>query len=313
MNTAVIRPMLAAQKLALENVKYPCWIQPKLDGIRARAENGVALSRTNKPIPNKFISDWFAKHPYLHGLDGELGVVSPFEDKWIPFNDIQSAVMSEGGEPNFQYCVFDVWNDPAATYAARHQGATSQVNVYRTQALDADRDRIVMITPTSMAYSMGQLLIFKDQITEAGYEGAIIRYPNVPYKYGRSSMAHGGLIKFKDFVDDEATVKGFEELMHNDNEAKPDAFGLTKRSSHKANQRPGGMLGKLVVYSPKWSDTFKIGSGFDMALRQEIWDNRDRYVGKTVTFKYQPHGMKNLPRSPIFKGFRHSDDIGEPK
>jgi len=62
----------------------------------------------------------------------------------------------------------------------------------------------------------------------------------------------------------------------------------------------------------------RVGTGFDFATRQKIWhDNMCRYdggewlpmtdgldYGRKVTFKYQKHGMQDLPRFPVFKGFR---------
>ena len=69
-------------------VSYPCYIQPKFDGIRCVAIGGVAYSRKMKPIPNRYIQKFFADNK-LHGLDGELMINGDF-------NKVQSAVMSEG-------------------------------------------------------------------------------------------------------------------------------------------------------------------------------------------------------------------------
>jgi DNA ligase-1 len=70
------------------------------------------------------------------------------------------------------------------------------------------------------------------------------------------------------------------------------------------------MLGALVVEYE--SMTFKIGTGFDDKLRKEVWENRDKYLGKLVKFKYQEIGVKDLPRFPSyleFIGYRDEDDL----
>jgi DNA ligase 1 len=55
---------------------------------------------------------------------------------------------------------------------------------------------------------------------------------------------------------------------------------------------------------------FNIGTGFDAATRQTIWDNREAYLGRLVKFKSMTHGTKDRPRHPVFIGWRHEDDLG---
>ena len=52
---------------------------------------------------------------------------------------------------------------------------------------------------------------------------------------------------------------------------------------------------------------FEVGSGFTEAQRREYY-NDTSLIGKLITIKYQPAGMKDKPRFPTFKGFRHPDD-----
>jgi DNA ligase-1 len=54
---------------------------------------------------------------------------------------------------------------------------------------------------------------------------------------------------------------------------------------------------------------FKIGSGFDDAERIRIWNERDRYLGLIVRFKYFPLGSKDKPRFPTFEGWRSKEDM----
>ena len=61
----------------LDNLQYPVYVTPKLDGIRCLFKDGVALSRTLKPIPNKSIQVWAKQYAkVLEGMDGEL-IVGP--------------------------------------------------------------------------------------------------------------------------------------------------------------------------------------------------------------------------------------------
>ncbi len=147
---------------------------------------------------------------------------------------------------------------------------------------------------------------------DQGFEGTMIRSFDGPYKSGRSTLKQGWLLKYKAWADAEGTVVGFEELMHNENPDLRDKFDHAKRSSHKANMIPANTLGALIL-STEWGE-LRVGTGFDAALRQEIWGSMKwsevegryltSYFGRTITFKYQAHGMQDKPRFPVFKGFR---------
>jgi DNA ligase-1 len=112
----------------------------------------------------------------------------------------------------------------------------------------------------------------------------------------------------KRFSDTEAEIIGYEEKMHNANPATKDAFGRTERSSHQENLVPTGTLGALLVRSDEFTNEFSIGSGFTDELRADLWKRRNQLKGKLVKFKYQPYGVKDVPRFPVFIGIRDPRD-----
>ena len=60
----------------------------------------------------------------------------------------------------------------------------------------------------------------------------------------------------------------------------------------------------------KYGDTtFKCGTGFDDALRKEIWNNKEDYLGRLASIRYMSVGSKDLPRVPSFIGWRDKDDM----
>src|SRR5690606_7804434 len=102
-------PMLACSNIPRpEQIKFPVYASFKLDGIRCAIVNGHPLSRTLKPIPNRFIRHTL-NMPCLRGLDGELMIKGDF-------NAVQSAVMSHSGKPEFVYYVFDDFSDPRVPF-----------------------------------------------------------------------------------------------------------------------------------------------------------------------------------------------------
>ncbi len=64
----IFKPMLACE-VDLDKLRFPLLASAKLDGVRAIVRDGVVYSRSNKPIPNKFVQQQF-KH--LEHFDGEL-------------------------------------------------------------------------------------------------------------------------------------------------------------------------------------------------------------------------------------------------
>jgi hypothetical protein len=67
------KPMLAPNEIPSDDFvasRLPLLASYKLDGIRATVQGGKLLSRTLKPIPNKFLQERFGNLP--EGLDGEL-------------------------------------------------------------------------------------------------------------------------------------------------------------------------------------------------------------------------------------------------
>jgi DNA ligase-1 len=105
-------------------------------------------------------------------------------------------------------------------------------------------------------------------------------------------------------------VIGFEEKLHNANEATVDELGHTKRSSHQDNMIPMDTLGSLMLRMADGTE-FSCGcfKGFDDAWRKSTWDNRDKYLGKLAKIKSQPTGVKDKPRFPVFLGWRDPIDM----
>ena len=154
---------------------------------------------------------------------------------------------------------------------------------------------------------------YEEKCVSEGYEGIMVRTLNGPYKCGRSTLRESFLLKIKRWTDSEGVIVAIQEQMHNENEKQKDELGHSKRSSHQAGMTPAGTLGRFSVKEIGTDILLGVGTGLGLTheLRQEIWDNRDKYIGKIITFKWQASGSKDAPRFPIFKGFRHENDLGE--
>ena len=292
--TKQIKPLLACE-VPLEDVKFPVYVSTKLDGIRCLIIDGVAYSRSLKPIRNKFIQSIIGKQEY-NGLDGEL-IVGNVYDKDV-FQKTTSGVMSEKGEPTFTFYVFDDFTNNEVDYSKRLERLLER-NLY-------GKDGIVTLHQ-ELYTSKEQVDKLLQRELELGGEGLILRSPIGKYKYGRSTPKEQLSVKLKFFQQDEFEVLGFTERMHNANQAKINELGLQERSSHKDNLIPMNTLGSLIL--KYGDDSFQMGTGFTDEQRQEIWNNRDKYLGKLASVRYMSVGLKERPRVPSFVGWRDNDDI----
>lgn len=292
--TKQIKPLLACE-VPLEQVRLPVYVSTKLDGIRCLIIDGVAYSRSLKPIRNKFIQSIIGKQEY-NGLDGEL-IVGNVYDKDV-FQKTTSGVMSEKGEPTFTFYVFDDFTNNEVDYSKRLERLLER-NLY-------GKDGIVTLHQ-ELCTSKEQVDKLLQRELELGGEGLILRSPIGKYKYGRSTPKEQLSVKVKFFEQDEFEVVGFTERMHNANQAKINELGLQERSGHKDNLIPMNTLGSLILKYGE--DSFQMGTGFTDEQRQEIWDNRDKYLGKLASVRYMSVGLKDKPRVPSFIGWRDKDDI----
>jgi DNA ligase 1 len=313
----ITKPMLAGPTEDRAKLKFPLIASPKLDGIRCILKAHQAVSRKFLPIPNEHIQDILqtivgVRAPGL--LDGELML----DDPTATFQEVTSAVMSHDGEPEFRYWVFDTVNHPDMLdepYYAR----LGRLISWHTR-LPASVRRYVKLVPTLQCKDLSQLERFEVKMLADGYEGLCLRSLEGPYKEGRSTFKEGYLLKLKQFVDAEAVIVGFEEAEANTNAATKDETGHTKRSQAKAGKVGKDTLGAFLVQpierygkgpAGEFPGLFRIGTGIGLTarLRQEIWDNRKKYTGKIIKYRYQAQGTKDAPRIPSFQGFRDERDL----
>lgn len=285
---------------------------PKLDGIRILMHPELGpVTRTLKPIPNRALQAKCERlMPYLSGFDGEM-IYGDHESPNYSFQKTFSKFSSHDEDTEgMTFHVFDDMSDLTNNFISRFSLYNYRIrDILPSLTIeDSGLTGFVKAVSQTIVYTLEEVYEEEKRCLELGYEGTMLRHCDGLYKQGRSTMIEGGLIALKRFVDAEAIIIGFEEMMHNDNEALVDERGYTKRSSSLAGKTPANTLGKLWLKghesSPFNGKKFKCGSGFSAALKQEIWDNQDKFLGKMITYKYQEHGVKDLPRAPIFKSFR---------
>jgi len=311
-----MKPMLASD-WDKTKVVFPCIVQPKIDGVRGVNFFGTLTGRSLKKHGNKHVTSQFSRSEFV-GLDGELAVanVPPYEDRLCSLTT--SALSTFAGEPEVHWWVFD-FVTPMTKDLPYEERLVLLAEHIVEHGLHLKGVRII---PWTTAYNLEQLEKYDQELLELGYEGTIIRKPNAVYKYGRSTIREGGLLRIKRFIEEEAMVVGFTEGDHNANEAQTNELGQTERSTHKENMIPNGMIGNLICEALKdvYDDSGKllitcgqqitVGPGkLDHNERKYYFEHPDKIIGRVVKFKFFPKGIKDKPRFPTFQSFRTTSDI----
>ena len=311
-------PMLASDAVDAK-LRFPVWVQPKVDGVRGLNLDGTLTGRSLKKFANQHVTNLFSSIVAFQGMDGEMA--AEFECNPDLCRLTTSALTTISGTPWILWHVFD-YITPASMglpYRERYSMLGERVEFLSKRAPEVAQHLRVM--PTNICNNIEQLLELEAYYLEAGYEGLIIRDPEGRYKPGRSTVKEGGLLRVKRFIDAEAVVTGLVEGEANGNEAQTNELGLQFRSTHKANMVPNGMLGSMtarVVTPVKKGNEVLLAEGqvITVAPGKMKADERGYYmrhpeqlIGKTIKFQFFPKGIKDKPRFPTFQGFRSTTDM----
>lgn len=297
------RPLKAPSKPIPEShlpkLQFPLMASPKLDGLRVLARNGAKTSSL-KPVrnihTNKLIS-----HPKLEGLDGEVAVGDGMDAKG--FKLAISAVMATEGIYPITYWVFDIHDMPTIPFIERFTVVVNRIEQLRRQGID-----YVRVVPHTRIHSMEELEEYEADIVGKGFEGVMLRDIEGRYKYDRSTLNEGILLKLKrgNMQRSDAIILGFVERMENTNEAFINERGLTERSRKREGLIGRNDLGAFLVKDVDTGIEFNIGGGdgLDDSLRKEVWDNKEKYLGQTIRYEHFAYGGYDKPRHPKFICFR---------
>jgi len=119
-----------------------------------------------------------------------------------------------------------------------------------------------------------------DKYVKEGYEGAMIKMINAPYKFGRGYE----VMKLKAFHDVDLKIEGLLE-------------GTGKHA------------GKLGSFQVDFNGIeVQVGSGLTDELREKVWADRDDFLGRTIEVRYQEVTPDGSLRFPTFVCFRNDRD-----
>ena len=293
------KTMLAGKVQSVEELRFPVLASPKLDGVRNHIIEGVAVSRNLLPFRNPGVQKRFGKMK-LNGLDGELMVGDPTNPEAFRQTGLLNSL---GGDcTKVKLFVFDDFTRPNDPFYKRLETAHRRISNYKLDFVPVVHKLI---------HGADDLLEYEAECLDLGYEGVMVRDPEGRYKFGRSTIREGWLLKLKQFEDSEAVIDDAEERMHNANEKTLVRNGKMVRNTRKEGKVGTGVLGAVSVRDIHTGVDFSVGSGFDDQERRELWalHQAGKLVGTVIKYQYFPTGSKDKPRFPTFKGFRDAIDL----
>lgn len=262
---------------------FPCFVQPKLDGVRALYQNATFQSRDEKLWKPKVLEHLLDQMHTLSDaledavVDGELYVHG-----W-KLNRINGAVATNRSAPSpdtpfISYHIFDiVWPKRGfeQKFSSRFLGLYNWLQELRLPNVHP--------VPTAFIYLQEEVQYHFDQYVGAGYEGIMLR-PDGPYVPGKhlSNRTHTVTEKRSDYLwkhkaweDDEFICTG------------------TKPGEGKAAIGIGALTFTLLD-----GTTFDVGSGFDDYERAFFAQNPP--IGKKCKIRYASRTAYGKPFHPRF-------------
>lgn len=262
-------PMLAKDfKKEMKKVTFPCYVQPKLDGMRALGTEESLMSRTGKEIDT-------LKHIVLADLedvvlDGELYAHG------ISFQENMKLIKKY--RPHFteqvKYHVYDIVMD--APFSVRYEIMSELLAKLNNPNLE--------VVTTVLVNNMDEINHYHQQFIALGYEGTMVRHSEEGYAVNKRSSQ---LLKYKDFIDEV-----YEVVDVIPSESRPEQGVVV---CAKKMEQAGDNV---------WVQTFNCGMKFSHAEREEILTNKHNYIGQKAEIRFFEFTDAGIPRFPVCVGFR---------
>ncbi len=309
------KPQLAPNEpVNLDNIKYPILASYKLDGIRCLFIKGEMLSRSLKPIVNKQLREKFSdltKYSKIHNLilDGEI--YSPE----LTFQEITRFVMTQDFEDkksikkhgkvltipdHLKYYAFDSIKDDNFDEPFMKRGL-------QVDSLGVFENLVEIVSHNFMLCKKDIEKHFKRAL-EDGYEGLILREKNGRYKCGRGTIKEGLIYKVKPFLPFDSRITGVVQAtkVNPNAEKKTNELGRSVTSKKKDDRI---LIEKASAFNVQYEgQELKVVLAMTDEEKEDIWANKESYIGKMIEYKGMLIGAKDVPRHPVFVRFREDKD-----
>lgn len=298
-NNVMHFPMLAKPfKDGEKHLRYPIWIQPKLDGVRClvflQKKNGgvedvVAYTRTKKPFPSiDYIKEIL--YPYLNDLYDEEKDQSIFLDGELykhgkRLQDIsgdsrnEKTNTSEENTSRNEYHIYDCFYplEMGSTFSHRYEQLSMLYN-----ALSDEDAKTIKSVPTYKVKTYALAEKKYDKFVEMGYEGAILRNTDGPYL--GNSLKTGAFLRSKDLVKMKQRFSDEYECIGYTEGSKGKDKGAVIWICQTADEVQFNVTPKNTTYEERYELFQDCEENFD-----------DKYKGRMLSIEYEDLSKDGVP------------------
>lgn len=293
------QPLLAESVERANQYQFPCYVSEKLDGVRCLIGEGNMVTRSNHSFKPNMLQVFQALINYATEegliLDGEI--YYPNDDFGKLMSVVSSDVETIKASGMKFYCFdavsVDEWNSDKQTtpYRLRLERLIEFANKYHVDTL--------VVLPQHLMNNAEEVEAYYRQIKGQNGEGVMLRSPSSPYQFTRSKS----IVKYKVWLTCEAEVVSVHQQGCPVKYAEEVRIENGKQCGYK--KTAGSVTVRILPDQPLESGAYQncTFTGDDgIRLRKEIWDNRDKVVGRIVEFQYLKGG--NIGRMARIFRFR---------
>jgi DNA ligase-1 len=269
----------------IEKVTYPCYVQPKLDGVRS-------FSFLNEKLDVEFLSRNGKRFSLLNHLQisvREFIYLISIDKGWDPrklkldgeiyshnltFQELISAVKKNSeNTQKLEFHIFDfVYMDyPEMPFSEKEK-------ILKNYFLKFKNEIPFKLVDTYFVQDFAEIQKYQEKFLNEKYEGLMVRLSNNFYQFDTRSKS---LMKFKKFFDADFEIIEVKEATGRDSGTA--VFQLKNENGDVFNARPMGT----------------------QETRANYLKNSQNLIGKFATVVYQELTDRGVPRFPVVKCIRN--------
>lgn len=291
-------PMLAQTYVPKESgtkhknvIMFPCYIQPKLDGVRCiasfqhntvylQSRTGTHFSIDNFPHIVESLTTIFqelAQQQQTIVFDGELYTHDlPFE---VAVGLIKKQTLTDKDRELLKKIHYHIYDVVDVSNTIPFYARNKTLNKIEIDApVNRDKYAGLFRVETCIAQTEAEYRDYFRRCVDAGYEGVMLR--NIEGKYTQNYRSKD-LQKYKEFMESEYTIVGFTE-----GEGRDQGTVIWECEIEEGGARFGVRPKGTIEY------------------RRELFADAEKYIGQKLTVVYQELSEYGVPRFPVGKCIR---------